>query len=296
MKAPKSIVTFVSIAVVGIFLAVYYSSGQASQQQPTSQQQPSSQQPASSANQTETSDTNGSTEPQTQPATDPVWFPNQRLQTVHKDKMDVVYINAKQGWKMVPSQGAMNSEPVTLYRTTDGGQNWSKIAVANQKNVSASESTNLPAGTLPYEGVKNGLGFVSSSTGWLTGYSPRVGYQWIFLTNDGGRTWVHQELPVPSDIPKYTSMSFDLTPPTFFTSEDGLLVENIASAPRNTTPPSYVFFLTQDGGQHWKEQSSSSRLSVTFPNSDPNQSGRSFTVTLNGITWQTADGGYRWTK
>ena len=120
---------------------------------------------------------------------------------------------------MVPGQGAMNSEPVDIYQTTDGGKNWIKTAVANQKNVSASESTNLPAGTLPYEGIKNGLSFVNSSTGWITGYAPRVGYQWIFVTNNGGQTWVHQELPVPKDVAQYTSMSFDLTPPTLFHSK-----------------------------------------------------------------------------
>jgi photosystem II stability/assembly factor-like uncharacterized protein len=222
-------------------------------------------------------------------------LPNHRIQTIHKDKVDVVFIDSKHGWKMVPGQGAMNSEPVDIYQTTDGGKSWIKTAVANQKNVSASESTNLPAGTLPYEGIKNGLSFVNSSTGWITGYAPRVGYQWIFVTNDGGRTWVHQELPVPKDVIQYTSMSFDLTPPTFFTAKDGILIEKIADAPQSITHPTYVFLYTQDGGRNWAEQPSSN-ISLNFPNSDPDRSGQSFSITVNDATWYTSDSGYTWTQ
>ena len=290
MKTLKLIVAIASVAVIGTLLAVHYSSRQSSQQS-----QQSFQQPTSSQSQTGSTGANGSTEPQTQPTDDIVWLPNHRIQTIRKDRVDVVFIDSKHGWKMVPGQGAMNSEPVDIYQTTDGGESWIKVAVADQKNVSASESTNLPAGTLPYEGIKNGLNFVNSSTGWITGYASRVGYQWIFVTNDGGQTWVHQELPVPKDVSQYTSMSFDLTPPTLFTSKDGILIEKIADAPQGKAYPAYVFFFTRDGGQNWEEQPSSN-INLNFPNSDPNRSGQSFAVTVNSITWHTSDGGYTWTK
>lgn len=297
MKTPKSIVAFVSIAVMGIFLLVHYSSGHSLHQQQQSQQPQESQQPTPSTDQTKDSGPTGSTEAQTIPTADLTWLPNHRVQTIRKDKADVIFIDSKHGWKMVPGQGAMNSEPAVIYQTTDGGKSWVKITAANQKKVSASESTNLPAGTLPYEGVKNGLSFINSSTGWITGYSPRIGYQWIFVTYDGGNSWVHQELPVPKTVSQYTSMSFDLTPPTFFNSKDGILVEIIANAPQSIAhPPHYVFLFTHDGGQHWEEQSPSNGVSLKFPDSDPNQAGQSFMAIVNGITWYTTDGGYDWAK
>ncbi|MDR3539573.1 MAG: hypothetical protein P4L69_01185 [Desulfosporosinus sp.] len=285
MRTSKLIIAFVSLAVIGTILTVHYSSGRPLQQ--------SFQPLKSSQSETETSSASGSTEPQAPPASELVWLPNHRLQTIRKNRVDVVFLDSKHGWKMVPSQGAMNSEPVDIYQTTDGGESWIKTAVANQKNVSPSESTNLPAGTLPYDGIKNSLSFVNSSTGWLTGYTPRVGYQWIFVTNDGGRTWVHQELPVPKDVSQYTSMSFDLTPPAFFTSKEGILIEKIADAPQNKAHPTYVFFFTQDGGKNWTEQPPST-INLKFPDSDPNKLGQNFLVTVNNVTWHTSDSGYTW--
>ncbi|SPF49027.1 glycoside hydrolase family 33 protein [Candidatus Desulfosporosinus infrequens] len=288
MKKLKFIMAIASIAVIGTTLAVHYSSGQ-------SMQQLVQQSSTSSPSQAGSLGVIASTEPQPPPPEDIEWLPNHRIQTIRKDRVDVAYIDAKHGWKLVPGQGAMNSEPADIYQTTDGGETWIKVAVANQQNISASESTNLPAGTLPNEGIKNGLSFANSSTGWITGYAPRVGYQWIFVTNDGGHTWVHQELPVPKDVSQYTSMSFDLTPPTFFTSKDGILIEKIADAPRSRVHPTYVFFFTQDGGQNWKDQPSSN-INLKFPDSDPNRLGQSFLVTLNDATWHTSDSGYTWTQ
>lgn len=290
MKPVKSIVVIACVAVLGMGLAVYhYSSKQ------TQQQQEPAQQPASTQSQTEPQGTAPATELPTPPVSDPLWLPNHRLQTILKDKVDVVFLDSQHGWKMVPGQGATTNEPADIYRTADGGESWVKVATADQNNVSAAESTNLPAGTLPYGGVKNGLSFVNDSTGWITGYVPRVGYQWIFVTNDGGNSWVHQELPVPKDVPGYTSMTFDVTPPAFFTSEDGVLIEEIAEAPQGKAHPTYVFFYTSDGGQHWEEKPAAN-LSLTVSNSNSQQSSPSISVNVNGTTWQTTDSGYSWTK
>ncbi|CAA7602020.1 Hypothetical protein DEACI_2691 [Acididesulfobacillus acetoxydans] len=206
-----------------------------------------------------------------------------------------MFLNPDRGWKMVYGLSAMMSESVDLYDTTDGGKNWTKISVAGPTHTSATGSASLPAGTLPYGGIKNGLSFVNTSTGWITGYVPAVNYPWIFVTHDGGHTWVHQELPVPKNIAHYASMTFDLTPPAFFTSKDGILVERIADVPRGIAHPAYVFFFTQDGGRTWVDQPSSA-LELSFPASDPKRSGQSFSVTVNGITWHTVDHGYTWTK
>lgn len=287
MKTSKLIMAFALIAVIGTLLAVRYSSGQ------RSSPNPSVQQPTLPPSQAGNSAVTGPTESPVTPPEDITWFPNHRLQTVRNNRLDVVYLDSKHGWKMVEGQGAMNSELVDIYQTTDGGKNWIKIAVANQRNISAAESTNLPSGTLPYEGIKNGLSFVNSSTGWITGYVPRAGYQWIFVTYNGGKTWVHQELPVPKDVSHYTSMSFDLTPPTFFSSEDGILIEKIADVQLSKVYPAYVFFYTQDAGRTWQEQSSS-KFDLKFPDSDPHRSGPSFSVTVNDKTWHTSDSGYTW--
>ncbi|MDR3541264.1 MAG: hypothetical protein P4L69_09920 [Desulfosporosinus sp.] len=162
MQTSKFIMSVALVLVMEMLLGCYPNS-QSSQQQQTQQVTTPSQ------DLTKGLGYNGLTETLSQPINDVIWLPDHRLQTICKDRVDVVFMDTKHGWKMVPGQGAMNSEPVDIYQTTDGGESWIKTAVANQKNVSASESTNLFAGTLPYEGIKNGLSFVNSSTGWITG-------------------------------------------------------------------------------------------------------------------------------
>jgi len=293
MKQLKLIRVIVVTTVIGLLLT---GCGAGNKAVPSEQSQQNTASKDNQSNQSGNGGFLGAAGSQTPSSNNSQWLPNHRTQTVRDNQEDIVFINDQDGWKMVPSQGVMMSEPVDVYKTTDGGKSWIKIAVANQKNVSPSESTNLPAGTLPYEGIKNGLSFVNSSRGWITGYVPRVGYQWIFVTNDGGLRWVHQELPVPKDVPKYTSMSFDLVPPTFFNSKDGIIVEKIASVPQGIIHyPNYVFFFSSDGGQTW-EETPSAAIDINFPNSDPNRSGQAFSVTVNGITWKTSDSGYIWTK
>ena len=284
MNKRKLIWILLSASVLGMVLTGCNSSKTMSPGQNTQAVSPS-QNPSNAG-------TSDSTEPKP-PDSLSSWLPNHRTQSISKNHQDVVFIDSQHGWKLVPGQGVMMGEPADIYATADGGQTWQKITEANQQNAD-SESANLPDGTLPYSGQKNGISFASSATGWVTGYVPRAGYQWIYVTYDGGKSWVHQELPVPKDISGYTSMTFDLVPPVFFNSQDGLLVERIADVPGNISSyPTYVFFYSEDGGKTWLTAPPSA-ITLAFPDSDPNKSGKTFSATVSGTTWQTTDGGYTW--
>lgn len=237
------------------------------------------------------------------------WLPNHRTETIRKNGEDVVFVDAEHGWKMVLGQGPITSELVTVYRTTDGGKHWIKVATTDRNLNSLHE--NLSAGALPIIGTKYGLSFVNASTGWLSGVAQSNGFPYLYVTRDGGHTWQHQELPIPGDVNWYNQDMIGVIPPAFFTPNDGILIMTIAPTQGKAEPP-FVIYYTHDGGAHWEcgwntmeignppsmqiGVGSSGNLSWNFPaipnrNQSPNGS-----VTVNGVTWHTTDGGYTWER
>ena len=93
------------------------------------------------------------------------------------------FVNAQDGWVLADfGGGAAGSEGVNLFRTTDGGQTWSLVASA--------------PGTLPLQGIKSGMGWISATTGWITGSIANPNVFYLYRTQDGGVSWQQQSLPV----------------------------------------------------------------------------------------------------
>ena len=148
----------------------------------------------------------------------------------------------------------------SLYRTTTGGQNWTRYdvpfnngyiqflddnngyvleitgAAMNKQSVILFKTTdggatwvqnynndpNAPGAgnSLPLGGHKNGMTFSNATTGWVGGDIPTNGYVYFYKTIDSGVTWTLQPLPIPAG---YENAYMITTAPKFFGANDGVL-------------------------------------------------------------------------
>ena len=149
----------------------------------------------------------------------------------------LAFLDSTHGWLLTSYGVAMGSESIETFQTNDGGASWESTASANGHL----EKSN----GLPVTGDKNGLIFANQKNGWLTGFSHGNGI-WLYTTPDGGVTWAPQSIVAP---PGYHTEggSVSTEPPHFFGQEIGLLPVEFGGQ----TPPSLVFYRTQDGGVSW---------------------------------------------
>ena len=173
------------------------------------------------------------------------------------------------------------AELVSILRTTDGGKTWITVSDGNY-------TPHPPPGALPFGGGKSGLSFLTASTGWATGWWAAKDF--FYETHDGGQTWQHQSLPLPSSV-SVLNAPVETEPPTFFTATDGILPV------RFTTPTSWGldFYVTHDGGISWQSTTPLS-LSPSYPRAFFMRDLNHIWVAGGTILYVTRDGGQRWTK
>ncbi len=151
------------------------------------------------------------------------------------------FVNPREGWFLVPLGSYTGHTDVDIYRSTDGGDTW--IRVANN--------------TAPNSGLTNmsgitGMTFHTSQRGWITGLSIPVDWLYLYVTDDGGRTWQNRKLPLlPQLSPHWEST---ILPPTFFTAQDGVLPVFFSMLDNDFQPTDAmigVFYATRNGGATW---------------------------------------------
>lgn len=162
---------------------------------------------------------------------DPVDFTNARFTFVPGNSN-----NYSNGWALAERSTTNNAQAVDLYATSDGGETWSLIH-------QATPVLGNQGGNLPYTGFKNGITFRNSLRGWITGESPQSGESWLYVTNDGGRSWYEQVLFLPTGSQTNTVIT---NPPFFFNDQQGLLPVRLEQISELT-----VLYETTDGGTNW---------------------------------------------
>jgi photosystem II stability/assembly factor-like uncharacterized protein len=173
--------------------------------------------------------------------------------TVPEGVFSMSFINAQDGWSEAAVGGAAGTDLVKIFRTTNGGTSWTAVS------------------DFPVYGHKNGLVFLTTTTGWATSAG-------LYVTHDGGVTWHAQALPTPPDPAAGRAGGL----PIFFTSHDGLLAGDQA------------LLVTHDSGSTWQTVSG-----ATLPAS---VSGVTFVDLLHGWAsdtasirlYRTSDGGVHW--
>ena len=200
----------------------------------------------------------------------------------------IFFLNAQAGWILVGKGAAAGSEAVDVLHTSDGGATW-KIISASDYNTA-----NNPT-AIPFGGDKSGLSFVSTTTGWITGFTAADNFAWLYVTHDGGVTWQHQAIPLPANASQVSTF-----PPVFFNATSGLLPAIIPSLAGQTVN----IYVTHDGGASWNTTSPvpTSATAGTLDFIDAMHGwivSNTFDVRsnqyINSMVYSTSDGGEHWT-
>ncbi len=158
------------------------------------------------------------------------------------------FLDNLNGFVLAGEPSGMHKQAVQLYQTSDGGATWT-LKYANNPTI--------PGDTLPFGGLKFGLTFRDTSTGWIGGYSPETGAFYLYKTTNGGVTWARQQLALPAG---YESADITVTAPTFFSANDAILPVwmTIGIGQRDL-----FLYVTHDGGTSWSRSTSLARNGQT---------------------------------
>lgn len=192
----------------------------------------------------------------------------------------ISFIDAQHGWLLgaVRSPGGA-AEPVSVFRTIDGGKTWVSVATALFGDTT-------PPGHLPYGGQKSGMTFLNAATGWVTGTVTLPNLAWLYVTHDGGATWRQQSLSMPPGVP---SARLTILSPTFFSEADGILPVIFSTALTDKDVATAIY-TTHDGGLTWQSTAPLVHAPRLFSFADQ-QHGWATNGTLLS---RTADGGNQW--
>ncbi len=179
--------------------------------------------------------------------------------------LDISFVNELQGW-VTGDYGA-------IFHTGDGGKSWTR-QLSYQKSVEIPEDIFSPGewqtmarGAKPQDVTMFGIDFIDESRGWAVGE-----FSTLFYTEDGGKTWVRQELSEE----EITLQCID------FVDEKNGWIAGIEG----------TIFHTGDGGKTWELQDSKVKtflLKINFFNKL-----RGCAVGLRGTAIFTVDGGISW--
>jgi photosystem II stability/assembly factor-like uncharacterized protein len=132
--------------------------------------------------------------------------------------LQMTFVDAQNGWALASLSEITNDRPGVLYRTTDGGANWTRIQAP----------------------IGGALQFMNATTGWIIG--GRVNYvrNLLYITQDGGQTWTEQRIDLPPDAVNANIM---IGAPVFFSASLGAIAINLETRVQ--------IYRTQDGGRTW---------------------------------------------
>jgi photosystem II stability/assembly factor-like uncharacterized protein len=204
-----------------------------------------------------------------------------------------LFVDGLHGWAFAtdhfPGPDATSSYiggQIALYRTSDGGITWQRIAsgsATSQIWTSSSDAYGAP----PFAASAR-LQFVTPGLGWLMGTSAHPDlstYTWMSVTDDGGITWRSVNLAFPAE-------AMAVWRPTFFTEREGVFpVLTFGPAPQNVRGT--MLFKTQDGGQTWS--SVAVPMDVTNATFLDLQHAVALDIDKKAIV-STSDGGIHWTS
>lgn len=166
------------------------------------------------------------------------------------------FVDVDHGWALIPGGDKF------IY-TADGGQTWQSV-------------TGLPSLGLPDGLLVNDVEFTSQTTGYLTAYSANTGNGVFYSTLDGGQTWnIQAEFPAKA----LREMDFVNESIGYIRNNDGYMYKTLNQGIsweliHTNSPVEFEFinehqawgssyweeniYFTDDGGQTWKAQGSSS--------------------------------------
>lgn len=190
------------------------------------------------------------------------------------------FIDMPHGWLFVSYGVAAGSEGGAIYRTVDGGAQWTKM----EETVGGVQEA---PGSLPFGCDKAGISFINATTGWASG-SCAGGAPYFYVSHDAGRTWTSQPLPLPGSIAQ-ESEQWSASIPVFFDARSGYFVLTGSMA---------LLYTTSNAGVTWTSHIlplggwSNPLGAVAF--SSPSDG---WLISSDGaLVYRTTDGAQHWTS
>ncbi len=188
----------------------------------------------------------------------------------------IQFLDNMNGFVLSGEGSGMHKQAVQLYETSDGGATWT-LEYANDPSQ--------PNNTLPFGGLKYGMTFRDTSTGWVGGYIPVPGAVYLYKTMDSGVTWTQQALPLP---PGTESADFRTVAPTFFGLNDAVLPVWVTTG---VGQRGLYLYITHDGGATWSRSSGTAQFDGHY-----DLLSTSDAVGWSGNFYATHDSGNTWSQ
>lgn len=190
--------------------------------------------------------------------------------------LSLTFVSSQTGWiEDAPDGAGAGSEGVDILRTDNGGATWTRIATSGQG-----------ANALPIGGIKSGLSFVNTATGWATGESATM-TPWLYMTHDGGKTWYPKTISGLS-----SAASAYQTAPSEVLGNNGFLPLTVT----NSSTPHTILARSSDGGATWTVNGQQSAAFLTSNLYVENSQNAWATDQNSGDVYRTTNGGKTWQK
>ncbi len=150
---------------------------------------------------------------------------------------ELFFLDEQKGWALYIVGAGAGSSVAQIFRTQDGGENWSLVYEVNP------ETSDMVSG-IPFSGSKEGLSFRDENHGFVAGNIPADGFAYLYHTRDGGESWEQAPFEIP---PAYRQNMLVFTAPRFFTPQAGKMAVRFFGAQGEGT----LIFTTIDGGESW---------------------------------------------
>ena len=191
----------------------------------------------------------------------------------------IQFLDNNNGFVLYGEPSGMQKQAVALYQTSDGGATWT-LKYNNDPTLPN------PGTSLPFGGLKNGMTFRDTTTGWVGGDIPTNGLVYLYKTTDSGQTWSPVSLPLPAG---YQSAFIMTSGPKFFGTNDAILPVRMTLG---TDMLDLFLYTSHDGGTTWTASSAFAR----------NAGATDIVSMSNTISWDwanlfhvTGNGGSTWT-
>ena len=204
--------------------------------------------------------------------------------SVYGGTLVLSFINKSEGFLLLSAMPACGLMSKVLYRTTDGGNNWS-LASKSLNSEQANTMTEI-------HGYTTGMAFSDADTGYITcTYHGQTEIS-LYKTTDSGKSWSVASFPLPKE---YHSSVYeknyyvDAYPPVFF-GEGNKNAKMVLYFCHDDARHAYIYS-SHDGGSTWCIDGISNMLMKTYCFVD-NQNG--FGLDENGTLYATKNGGVTW--
>jgi len=223
------------------------------------------------------------------------WSPIPLPDEVARRPSAAFFLDFAHGWEMLTDARGPLAQDATLYRTENGGLDWTEVVRVDLGHAVSHGITET--------GLKSGPWFRTALDGWI-GYQSTDGSGGLYVTHDGGKEWHKVPLPEPPGGWNVGDALL-LTPPGISGDRHGALLvvdtnrlNAVASngSPSALSPAPVIGYVSRDGGDTWQDPRPAP------VGADPRLAGLVFVDGYGGwlagrqTLWVTSDSGRTWLR